>query len=155
MVTADMVARRVLDGDLARIQGLLARGERPDIAEARRIVSAARRALVARPAEPVDPGQERLHLPMASDSLVWDCPLGCPVSALVCVARQVQSELEIGRGPAVRRSSPAKRGRAPTRPSCVTARCEVGARVRLLLGDPTEAKAMAARAPRASDTSEA
>lgn len=147
---------RALEEDLARLAGLLARAERGDLPPARALVSAMRRRLRARQPDPVDPGQERLRLPMASDALVVDCPLGCPVSALVCTARQLLSEQEIGSSVrAKRRSSPAKRGRTPTRPSCVTARCSVGAVVRERHGDTDEAKAMALRAPRAADTSEA
>lgn len=151
---------RALEEDLARLTGLLALARRePGTVEhlkrASALVSAVRNALRPRRPDPVDPGQERLVLPMASDALVLDCPLGCPVSALVCTARQIQSEQEIGAGArARRRSSPAKRGRTPTRPTCVTARCGVGAAVRERHGDTSEARAMASRAPRAADTSE-
>lgn len=226
---------RALEEDLARLAGLLARGQREDLPPARGIVSALRRALRARPQprlpararvprsvierdvaraaallgvgpgpvirpklrrkaaleavralqaalgtkpapiEPVDTGrgQERLELPMASAALVLDCPLGCPVSALVCVARQIQSEQELTPGTAAsakadkreRRAEAGrtiealarhigKRGKTPTRPACVTERCSVGASVRDRHGDTEAARAMARRAPRAADTSE-
>ncbi len=128
---------------------------RAQIALAEQRLSSMRRALAVRPADPIDPGQLVLELPLPSDALVFDCPLGCPVSALVCTARQIQSEQEIGAGArAKRRSSPAKRGRTPTRPACVTTRCSLGASVRERHGDTAEARAMASRAPRATDTSE-
>ena len=162
---------RALSSDLDRLTGLLARGDRADVQAARRVVAALRRALTGRRAERVELAEQlALRLRYQSDSAI-DCPLGCPVRAVVCVARQIQSEWESsGRLTVFARSSRSRlrEGRAPelarhdrkrgvglSRPTCVTARCEVGAAARVGLGDTEEAVAMAARAPRASDTSEA
>jgi hypothetical protein len=170
--------RRAIVEDLGRLAGLLLRGERPDIQESRRIVSALRRVFDARPvpADPALSGEEREQLGIAlrfmdAAALVQECPLGCPVRAVVCVARQLQSQREMegsgtrfARDPRRRRDRPdrpaelarhdKKRGTTPTRPTCVTARCALGAQVRVMLGDTPEAQAMAARAPRGSDTVE-
>lgn len=163
-----MTSRRALEDDLARLAGLLASGDVVHLRTARVVVSAMRRSLRVVRADPVDPGQERLMLRMPSDFPVSDCPLGCPVSAVVCVARQIQSDLET-KGTSstrrcVRRADPGrpvelarhdgKRGTLASRPTCVTAHCPVGAFVREAHGDTAEAKDMARRAPRCTDTSE-
>lgn len=157
------LARAALDVDLGRLQGLLARGDREDVREARRLVAAVRRALAPAPSVHVEearPGQMPLPLRLRPDAIVKDCPLACPPqcmaapAALVCVARQVANELELGKGPARKRSSRAKRGRVGKFVSCKTEQCPVGARTRLLLGEREDVHEMAARAPRASDTSE-
>jgi hypothetical protein len=158
------LARAAIEVDLGRLTGLLARGGPEDIREARRVVSSLRRA-VARPPtvhteEEPTVGQLRLRLRLLPEAIVRDCPISCPPqclaapSALVCVARQLANELDLGKGPAKKRSSRAKRGRVGKFVSCKTELCRVGALARLLLGDRDDAREMAARAPRASDTSE-
>jgi hypothetical protein len=152
-----MVAVRVLENGLARVVALLRRGGRADVPAALEHAQALRRAIRWRPAR-ADAAQLPLALPLTPEAPVQDCPLGCPVTALVCVARQIQSDQELNaRDPSRPRElarHDGKRGRTPSRPTCVTARCAVGREVRAALGDLPEAKAMAARAPRASDTSE-
>lgn len=155
--------RLALLEDVNRLTGLLARGERGDVAEARRITGALRRALAPQPRATgrEDEAREQLVLSLAltPEAVVLDCPLRCPVQAIVCLARQYQSDMEMqrraapDRPPELRRHDK-KRGTTTTRPTCVTSRCAVGARVRLLLGDRPEARAMAARAPRSGDTVE-
>lgn len=160
---------RVLEEDLGRLAGLLLR-DAPRAVDARRLVGAMRRALRARRATP-DPGPMECLVHLRPDAVVADCPLGCPVEAIVCVARQLQSQREadgtgtrFARDPKRRRDRAdrsvdlarhdKKRGLGLTRPTCVTGRCSVGSQVRLLLGDRPEAQAMAARAPGASDAVE-
>lgn len=149
---------RVLEDDLGRLAGLLAR-DAPRAVDARRLVAALRRLVASarRPAR--EPGPLMRAFRIYPDDVVEECPLGCGVPAVVCVARQLQSEAEL-RG-ARRANRPrelarhdGKRGRAPTRPTCVSSRCALGASVRLMLGDSPRARAMAAAAPRSSDTSE-
>ncbi len=165
-----MVARRVLEGDLARLAGLLARAAREDVHAARQQVAALRRALSARPRDEEAAEQLALALRLASDAPIRDCPLGCPVPAVVCVARQLQSEME-RKGVRQRTTSRAcrrradpdrarelarhdgKRGTQASRPTCVTEHCQVGAIVRALHGDTDEAWTMAEKAPRETDTS--
>jgi hypothetical protein len=153
-----VASRRVPEEGLALLAARLRRAEEPDLRAAREQVAAWRRppacALESAAAE-----QLVLPLRIASSTPVEDCPLACPVRAVVCVARQIQSELEMKpRAPNRPRElarHDGKRGRTPTRPTCVTERCAIGREVRAAHGDTDEARAMAARAPRASDTSEA
>lgn len=171
-----MATRHELVGDVKRIRGLLARGERSDVQEARRLAASLDRALTARrppPApEPDADAPEQLGIELrfvTSDTRVEECPLGCPISALHCTARQIQAQLEREGGgsrfandPRRRRDRPdrppelarhdTKRGSRASRPSCAS--CPVGAVVRALHGDTPEAIEMARRAPRASDTAE-
>ncbi len=174
------MARRSIAGRLARLAVLLEQGDRAaleaaqvEVVEIRREVSVPRRRA---PADESAPHQLELVLAlrMAAEAPVRGCPLGCrDVRAVVCVARQLKSEAELSDGTA--RSAKAskrkrraeagrtlealerhkgKRGRAPSRPTCVTERCKQGAAVRALLGDTPEAVALAEKAPSASDTSE-
>jgi hypothetical protein len=150
------VNARVMAEDLGRLRGLLVRGEREDVREARRVAASLQRAL-APSRHPDDEERDQLALPlrMRPDAIVADCPLSCPPNALCCTARQIANDLQVGRGPAQKRSSRAKRGRVGKFVSCRTDLCPVGARVRLALGDVPDAVEMARRAPKASDTSEA
>lgn len=111
-----------------------------------------------------------LRAPLDPEATFFCERLGCAgVAYLTCVARQIQSDNEIrgvgSRATRARRRTRAnrsrelarhdgKRGTTPSRPTCVTTRCEFGAAVRAILGDTREAQALASRAPRASDTSE-
>jgi hypothetical protein len=120
---------------------------------------AALRTLDAPPRRPA-PDCVQLVLSLIGDAVVEDCPLDCPVTATVCVARQIASENEVGRGPAVARTkkdprygSQAKRGRLASFVQCRTELCAVGAAARAVLGDTPEAVEMAKHAPRATDTS--
>jgi hypothetical protein len=165
-----MVAIRVLESGLARVAALLRRGDRGDVQAALEHLRGLRRTLSARPARK-DGVAAQLRLPLAlrigADALVDDCPLGCPVRAIVCVSRQIQSDVETKGAKTTRacrrRADPdrpkelarhdKKRGTHASRPTCVTEHCQVGAVVRALHGDTPEAIAMAARAPRETDTS--
>jgi hypothetical protein len=164
---AGSVPRPVLAEDIGRAAQLLADG---DTAGAMAALGSILRAVEA-PAEDHKPVAEQppLTLRLRPDSRVEDCPLGTPdVRAIVCVARQIQSDMESGGVETSRRcwrrADPnrpvelsrhdGKRGTLVSRPTCVTTHCPVGARVRLLLGDLPEAAAMARKAPRATDTSE-
>lgn len=153
--------------DLGRATGLLLRGAPADVKEARRILSAVRRVLLGgrpRPErEPEEVEQLAIGLRYQTDSPVTDCPLGTPdVRAVVCVARQIASELEVGKGPvrpvgaryfAPRGSrSRRKRGNVASFVQCRTELCAVGALVRRGLGDTPEAVELARRAPRCTDT---
>jgi hypothetical protein len=151
-----VASRRVPEAALALHAARLRRATPEDLRAAREQVAVWRRP----PQRDGEVGEQlALGLRLPSDAPVPDCPLACPVRAVVCVARQLQSELEMKpRDPNRPRElarHDGKRGRTPTRPTCVTERCEVGREVRAAHGDTEEARAMAARAPRASDTSEA
>ncbi len=129
--------RAVLERDLARLQGLLTRGYHGDVLDARHMVAAILFALRLRPRPPPEDGQLSFALHICPLDLVVACPLGCAVPAALCVARQEQSEREIGTGPLEPRTSPSKRGRVPTFVTCRSEFCERGAMVRLLVaGDP-------------------
>jgi hypothetical protein len=158
---------QAIAGDLDRTTGLLVRGDRPDIVTARRILAAVRRAVrraLDRPRVASAPVAEQLAVALRyrADTPV-DCPMGCPVKAVFCVARQIASELEVGKGPvrppdavhfAPRGSgSRRKRGSVASFVQCRTELCATGAEVRGSLGDTPEAVRMARDAPRASDTS--
>lgn len=153
-----MASRRVPEAGLALLAARLRRGGHDDLRAAREQVAEWRRPPLR--AVALESGEQlALALRLSSDALVLDCPLNCPVRAVVCVARQIQSEAEMRPArpdrPRELARHDGKRGRTPTRPTCVTERCEVGREVRAAHGDTDEARAMAARAPRASDTSEA
>lgn len=150
-----------ISGDLARISGLLEHLRVPRSRDAERVeaalrlISAVRRALEPRTADPVAVLDLPPALPLAGvlAGVVNDCPLSCPVTPELCVSRQIASEREVGKGEAVKRSSPAKRGRVASFVQCRTDMCSIGAKVRALHGDTPEAVEMAKGAPRCTDTS--
>lgn len=137
-----------------------------DVAEALALLRSVLDAPRRRRGRPYD--YPRLPGLVLEEVIVRDCPLGCPVKAVVCVARQIQSDIETGGTQTQRRCQrradpdrPAelarhdgKRGTLASRPTCVTSHCALGASVRALVGDTPEAVEMAKRAPRCTDTSE-
>lgn len=146
--------RRAILDDLGRMLGLLGRADRSDIREVRRLAYRLKVTLERRRPQPEEDDQLAIALQfLRAAECVADCPLGIAPRAVQCVARQIASEAEVGSGPAVRRSSPAKRGRLATFVTCRTELCAIGAGVRARLGDAPEAVEMAKHAPRAKDTS--
>lgn len=142
-----------LDADLARIQGLLMRGTPADVRQARAIATSARVHLHVRRLPRSPAAQLVIDLRVRALDVIVDCPLGCHnLPALVCVARQIASEMELGKGRPAPRSSPAKRGRLSTFVQCRTELCARGAATRRLVGDAPAAVEMARNAPHSSDT---
>jgi hypothetical protein len=82
--------------------------------------------------------QLSFHLPLPGDAVIDDCPLGRGLTVRACVARQLAGdpkENEDEDRPYYLSRHDGKRGTAPDRPHCVTARCPLGARIRAACGD--------------------